>query len=589
MSWLTELRETARSQVSGAVLTFNTADRVFERTPEEPRLASLTWFLASEFDRQGLRVGYFSLARGFMELRPPGQRRSASPLATLAGQDNALAVLRGLDPILRDNTARVVVVLDYVDHLAPQGASSHLPPEQAAAVELLHGWSNDDDIRQSGNFLVLISREGALHPLVTHESGFRHLAVALPDVDERQGFAEYLLTLREQGCADRLGQLDPGFSAAELARASSGLRLCDIETLFQQAAVSGEPISRGSIRERKRETVRQLCHGLLEVVEPGDGLQSVGGCIAAKQYFRSLKPLWLSGHSSIPQGILLAGVPGSGKSFLIKSLARELESPCLALRNVREQWVGASERNMERILQVAESLAPCLFWTDEVDQQVGGERSSGASGDSGVNERLFGRLLEFFGDSRVRGRILWVATTNRPDILDVALRDRFSVKIPFLHPTATERAEVMPMLAEQISRGVDPAIPWADIARLPGLDMLSFRALQEILVWAGTLADMRSGTPNSQIAEQDLLRAAADYKPSFDPAEHTLIALSALQMTSFHSLLPWMGVGASEPVRHEWPAYIEALVDADTGHLDAAKLEQEIHRLREYRRWGTGS
>jgi SpoVK/Ycf46/Vps4 family AAA+-type ATPase len=172
---------------------------------------------------------------------------------------------------------------------------------------------------------------------------------------------------------------------------------------------------------------------------------------------------------------------------------------------VREQWVGASERNMERVLQVVESLAPCIFWTDEVDQQVGGDRGATAgAGDSGVSQRLFGRIMEFFGDSRVRGRVLWVATTNRPDLLDIALRDRFSVKIPFLHPTAPERAELLPMLAEQVCRAFAADADCAALARLPIMEGLSARAMQEILVWAGAIADRRSGRADSAIAQGDL-------------------------------------------------------------------------------------
>jgi len=239
---------------------------------------------------------------------------------------------------------------------------------------------------------------------------------------------------------------------------------------------------------------------------------------------------------------------------------------------------------MEHVLQVLESLAPCLFWTDEVDQQVGGDRGANrAAGDSGVSERLFGRILEFFGDSRVRGRVLWVATTNRPDLLDLALRDRFSLKIPFLHPTQSERAELLPHLAAQVERHLDTDVDCQTLARLPTLEMLSARAMQEIIVWAGTLADRRTGQPGSALTQADLHSAALDYKPSFDPAEHALMALTALQMTSFQSLLPWNGLGQDATPRREWPEYVEGLIDSASGRLDPARLEERIQGLRRYR------
>jgi hypothetical protein len=584
MSWIDTLQETRAARMPGAILSFNTGDRVFAHEEPRARVLSLRYYLARRFAQDGYRIGYFSLAAGFSELVPPDDQRQSSPFpASLAGAENPLLVLRQLDGILKTPGARALLLIDYADHLVPAAGTGQVAgSEQTALVETLHDWSLDDDVRHSGNFIILLVRDGALHPLLAHESGFRAIPVGLPESVERVGFARFLQARAAQDAA--LGQLAPDLTPEQFGQATGGLRLADIEALFERAAARGQPVSREAVRERKREAIEQLAHGLVEVIEPTSGFEAVGGCVAAKRYFASIKPLWLDGHASLPQGILLAGVPGSGKSFLIKALAKELASPCLALRSVREQWVGASERNMERVLQVVESLAPCIFWTDEVDQQVGGDRDAAAgAGDSGVSQRIFGRILEFFGDSRVRGRVLWVATTNRPDLLDTALRDRFSVKIPFLHPTAPERAELLSILAEQIGRGLAPDVDRTALAGLPVMEGLSARAMQEILVWAGAIADRRTGRVGAAIAQVDLNRAAQDYKPSYDPTEHALMALIALQMASFHSLLPWNDPDRPGIPGGTWPAYVDGLVDPTTGRLDPAGLEQRIQALRRYR------
>ncbi|MGH8568315.1 MAG: AAA family ATPase, partial [Gammaproteobacteria bacterium] len=456
MGWIESLDEARASGLAGAVLTFNTGDRVFCEREGGVQLASLKYFLAAKYAAEGIRVGYYSLASRFTELSPQEHRGAApSPFGQITAADNALFVLRDLDPILKDPDSHSVVVIDYAEHLASAQLSGGAPVEQSALIEKLHDWSLDDDIKQSGNFIILISRENALHHLVRHESGYRMIAIDLPDATTRRAFTAYLLRIRAEGkLQHRLGDLGADLPVEDFARITSGLRLSDIEELLCHAGGLKRPITRDGVRVRKRQTIDQLCHGLVEVIEPTEGFESVAGCRAAKEYFNAIKPLWLSGHGSLPQGILLAGTPGSGKSFLIKALAMELGVPCLVMRGVREQWVGASERNMDRVLQVADSLAPCIFWTDELDQQLGGERSSGPSGDSGVNGRLLGRILEFFGDSRIRGRILWLATTNRPDLLDAAIKDRFSIKIPFLHPSRSERAALLPVLAAQVGRAV---------------------------------------------------------------------------------------------------------------------------------------
>lgn len=250
-------------------------------------------------------------------------------------------------------------------------------------------------------------------------------------------------------------------------------------------------------------------------------------------------------------------------------------------------WVGQSERNLDRILQVVDDLAPCILWTDEIDQTVGGERSSGGSGDSGTNDRLLGRLLEFFGDSRIRGRVLWIATTNRPDLLDVAIKDRFSVKIPFLHPNRRERAELIPVLARQIGRVIAKDVDCAAVAQKPELVTLTIRSLQEVIVWAGTLADLGSDTMEVEIGSDHLLAAIEDYKLTFDPLEHEMIALISLQMTSFTSLMPWMSLSEGFlPGKAEWPHYLEGMIDPTSGHLDSQRLGQRIREIQQLRRMG---
>lgn len=591
MSWIAPLHEARAAGKTGAVLSFNVSDRVLNGKTA----TGLRYFLASVFaEAYQYQTGYFSLVAGFQELNPPAatakRTSAASPFRELIQQENPLLVLRALDPILKNPQTPVLILLDYADHLAPASANSGGfggPQEQHALIEILHEWSLDDDIRQAGHFIILLTRDNGLHPLLAHESGFAQIRVGLPEASEREQFAQFLNERLLSASASHPA-LAQGLTFQQFAHLTSGLRLRDIEGLFRHSLASGTPITASDIRIRKREAIEQLAHGLVEVIEPTQGFESVGGCVAAKQYFSALKPLWQQGHESLPQGILLAGVPGSGKSWLVKALAKELQTPCLALRNVREQWVGASERNMERVLDVIQSLAPCLFWTDEVDQQVGGDRGANAgAGDSGVNQRIFGRLLEFFGDSSVRGKVLWIATSNRPDLLDLALRDRFSVKIPFLHPSRSERAELMPLLVAQVGRELEAEADIDPIAASMALNGLSARALQEIIVWAGTLADRRQGRPGSRIAQSDLRHAIADYKPSYDPGEHEFIALIALQMASFHSLLPWndLSVERGQASLRERPAYVADLID-DTGRLQTEALERRIQELRWARQRG---
>ena len=585
-TWLECLDQARAAGLAGAVLTFNTGDRVFQNLDGRPVVAGLKYFLASKYGREGLHVGYFSLASGFRELAPPGvSQNHSSPFNKLEGTENPIHVFRAMEPILKDPHSRCVLLVDYADHVAGADHSNGRTgdADNVAVVEILHSWSNDDDIRRSGNFVVLICREDGLHSLLRYEGAFRPVTVDLPGLDARRMFVTQLLQVRDKGLKSRIGTLAGDFPVYDFAVAAGGLRLMDIEALLLESAACSMAVTRDSVRKRKKHAIGQLCHGLLEVCEPVEGFESVAGCYAAKSYFSAIAPLWHQGHGSMPQGILLAGVPGAGKSFLIKALAKEFASPCLVLRGIREPWVGQSERNLDLVLKVADSLAPCLLWTDEVDQQGTAERAAGPSGDSGVNQRMMARLLEFFGDASIRGRILWIATTNRPDLLDAAFRDRFSVKVPFLHPSASERAKLLPVLARQVGRALGADIDCAAISRRSELEMLSVRGLQEIVVWAGTLSDIGCGSTAAPITARYLERAIDEYKPAVDPVEQELIALISLRMASFHTLLPWVGMDGFKPAESEWPSYVDPLIDRRTGKLDPERLRLRIQELQALR------
>jgi transitional endoplasmic reticulum ATPase len=574
--WFGKWEEARQSHTRGFILVYNTNDLVYAPDSGIPPCL-LKFFIAQYLAREGYVVAGFSLAQGLHPLNPLDNRRF--PVSVTNPRDPQ-SVLEALTAALRRRDPKMAVILDYADHLAPaaQGMNAVLSPVHLHALETLHMWGTDDAIRSTDNLVLLISHENQLNELLMRNgSGYRVIPVDLPDETEREAFIRFLLHLRSRG-RDEFGALGDGLTPDELARITGGLRYRDLEELFRLAAARGTPLSRGMVRDRKAEAIRQLAHNLLEVYEPTYGFDQVAGVRHAVEYFEVLKWRLRSGDSSVPQAILLAGVPGCGKSFLILALAKELGFPCLAMRNIRERWVGASERNLELVLWVAETLAPCLIWMDELDQVLG-QRGTGTSADAGTSERLLARIWEFMGSMRHRGRILWIATTNRPDLLDAATLDRFQVVIPFIHPSPSEVAELLPLLARQVGRVLADDVDPRDIALSPNLREPTVRALQEVVAMAGTWADLEAGQVGSPIRHRHLKEAALDFKPNYNPLLHQFIALTAISMTSFQSLLPWRrGRGWREG--YELPGYLRDLVDAETGDVRLGELQERLNRLR---------
>lgn len=247
------------------------------------------------------------------------------------------------------------------------------------------------------------------------------------------------------------------------------------------------------------------------------------------------------------------------------------------MRNIRQALVGASEQNLEKVLWVVETLSPCVMWMDEIDQVLG-QRNTGQSMDAGTSERMMGRIWEFMGSMKHRGRILWVGTSNRPDVLDSALLDRFQLVIPFLHPTPGEVAELVPALAQQLGRSLADDVNTVEIGHIDTLQQPTVRALQEVVARAGMLTDLDAGEIDLPIDQAHLLESAHDYKPNYNPLQHRFIALNALKMTSFTSVQPWCD---RQGLRQgaEIPGYLVGMVDLTNGRLNQEALNQELDRI----------
>ena len=184
------------------------------------------------------------------------------------------------------------------------------------------------------------------------------------------------------------------------------------------------------IAARKKEILEQECYGLIEVIEPGHGFDVVGGMEPVKDILNRVAAHVREGRrKQVPMGILFVGPMGTGKSFIAEAFAKESGLSAIKLKNFRDKWVGSTEANLEKVLNVVEALGEILVVIDEGDRSIG----AGSGGDSGVGSRVIARLKEFMSDTSHRGHIIFVMMTNRPDKLDTDIKrpGRFDLKIPF--------------------------------------------------------------------------------------------------------------------------------------------------------------
>jgi SpoVK/Ycf46/Vps4 family AAA+-type ATPase len=342
---------------------------------------------------------------------------------------------------------RFAVIIDYAESIVPASDAAGAESDRAALVTLSE-WGRNVAIGEHGHIVVLITNE--LHDVNERlrKSGARweQIAIPFPDFEERTHFIRQQI---EDPANDV--KLADGLSYEDIARATTGLRFIDLEDIVLRASFNEQDLTRDLIKQRKDEIMASEFEEVLQVAENTFGFEALGGMEEVKADLREtvIVPLRNGQARLVPQGLLLMGPAGTGKTRLARALAKESGVTFVELQpsKIFSKWVGDTERRLERALSAIEGMTPCIVFIDEIDQAIG----RGESGDSGVSNRVFKRLMEKMSDTAQRGRVLYIAATNRPDLLDTALLrpGRLDKKIPILAPDEQERASILAVLSTQ--------------------------------------------------------------------------------------------------------------------------------------------
>ncbi len=186
------------------------------------------------------------------------------------------------------------------------------------------------------------------------------------------------------------------------------------------------------------------------VTQPSESWEDIGGLEDAKQQLREIVewPFKYSGFykhmkSRPPNGILIFGLPGTGKTLMAKALAHETEVNFISVKGPEflSKWVGESAKAVREIFRKARTAAPCIIFFDEIDA-IAARRSISSS--SRVIEQVVAQFLtEMDGLEELKDVIL-IAATNRPDILDPAIlrSGRFGRHIEVPLPNKISRIKI---------------------------------------------------------------------------------------------------------------------------------------------------
>ena len=231
-----------------------------------------------------------------------------------------------------------------------------------------------------------------------------------------------------------------------LTRACQGLSLERIRRVLSKIIATYKTIDENSIKlllNEKKQIISQT--EILEYWSVDETISKIGGVDNLKNWLKKRKTSFGVQASTYglptPRGLLLVGIQGTGKSLTAKAIANEWQLPLLKL-DVGKLFggiVGESESRLRQMIEVAETISPCILWIDEIDKAFSNNSSTG---DSGTSNRVLATFISWLSEKTKP--VFVVATANNVDILplEIIRKGRFD-EIFFLDlPQKQEREQI---------------------------------------------------------------------------------------------------------------------------------------------------
>jgi AAA+ superfamily predicted ATPase len=544
-------KELADLYFSGTINTFvlhgNVHDVVRAADEGGDRFVNLGDFLATQvFGSWDVVLGY-DLGRGIRPLAGGDAKRLQAMVQYLSGSIGAAntwtrdpdKVLDQFESVIQRNLLddtesgrrRIALIFEHAQYLLPAGDLASLARGQAARLVRFLSWAANPYIKRLNIAFCLVTEKlSEVSDRLVNNPHVASIEIPLPGVEERRRFIAAVETRSAEKSVPATAGGTALVRGEGLVQNSAGLSLVNLHVLLSNS--DGRGLDPAEFRKLKKRMIERQCQGLVEFIEPPHTLDLVVGLPEAKARLEQ-DAKWIAEGKleTAPMGYLFCGAVGTGKTFLAECYAGSIGIPCLKLRNFRSKYVGETEGNLEQVLTVLRSLGPVVVIVDEADASLGDRDQDGDSGTSG---RVFSMIAQQMGDTKYRGRIIWMLLTCRPDLLPIDLKrqGRCEVHIPLFGPTTKEDIAAMfrAMAKKNKVKLADDALP--DVAPDRGL---SGADLESILL-ASRRKALAAG--RDTVTRDDLQSAVTEFIPSSEGLEKEMQELAAVLECTERSFLP---------------------------------------------------
>ena len=276
------------------------------------------------------------------------------------------------------------------------------------------------------------------------------------------------------------------------------------------------------------------------IIDPADSSQrvtfaDVAGAREAKEelmeiveFLKSPKR-FLDIGARIPKGIVLMGAPGTGKTLLARAVAGEAGVPFFSISGSEfvEMFVGVGASRVRDLFQMAKKAAPAIIFVDEIDA-VGRARGAGVGGGNDEREQTLNQILVEMDGFEPTEKVVVMAATNRPDVLDPALLrpGRFDRRVTIDLPDRRDREEILKTHARKKPLGPDVALS-VIAERTPGFSGAELYSLMN----EGAILAAREN--RKEITQYDLIRSIEKVMLGPERKSH-LLSKKEKELTAYH-------------------------------------------------------
>jgi len=274
------------------------------------------------------------------------------------------------------------------------------------------------------------------------------LELPLPDRRRlRQIIDEVVVRISRNHTLQR--KLDPkGYDS--VVESLRGLTEEEAERAISQALVmrySLCPEIASDVLETKKSLLRRS--EMLEFVEADESFSNLGGLDNLKRWLVQRRGSWEDAARDFglepPHGVIILGVQGCGKSLGARAIAGEWNLPLVKFDTaaIYDKYIGETEKRIRKVFEVAEGLAPCVLWIDELEKIFAGSGPDSASVDAGVSSRLLASFLSWMQDRKAP--VFVAATCNNVTALPPELirKGRFDELFFVDLPNEAERKQIV--------------------------------------------------------------------------------------------------------------------------------------------------